>query len=236
MSLFHLRLFASQLSYGIFHQTSWSWDTQLSQGLPLVIRTVRQHDLPRLADLLASSFHRQDGAMGWLYPLLRAGIYEDLRSRLQAKAPYQVCLVAVGHTPVAEEASSPLSSNPSGTRSGEDYPIGTVEISLRSRHLLSLSACRYLYLSNLAVRADYRRQGIAQQLLQAAERVALNWGFQDLYLHVLENNYKARRLYAKEGFQVQQAEANLGTVLLGQPRQLLLHKRLVREQVVSNRL
>lgn len=198
----------------------------LSKDFSLLIRTVRQQDLVGLSEVLASSFHAQDGAWGWLYPLLRAGIYEDLRTRLYAKTAYHVCLVAVRQTltgSVEREMQTVY-----GTGVG-DRPLGTVEISLRSHQPWSFPHSRYLYLSNLAVRADCRRQGMAQYLLQSCDRIALDWGFSDLYLHVLENNHQARRLYSKAGYQVQQVEISIGSVLLGRSRQLLLRKHLVRD-------
>lgn len=191
-----------------------SWEPgEFSSEMPLLIRTVRQQDLSSLAEILASSFHAQTGIWGWLYPLLRAGIYEDLRSRLLANTPHQACLVAVKRSP-------------SPSPKGQEWPVGTIELSLRQRHPWNFSSARCLYLSNLAVQAEYRRQGVAQQLLYRCERIALDWGFQDLHLHVLENNYQARRLYLKAGYQILHAETGMSTLLFGRPRQLLLRKRL----------
>ncbi|NJK28270.1 MAG: GNAT family N-acetyltransferase [Coleofasciculaceae cyanobacterium SM2_3_26] len=83
-----------------------------------------------------------------------------------------------------------------------------------------------LYLSNLAVKAEYRRQGIALQLLDACEQIALGWGFDKLYLHVLENNQRARQLYAKAGFRPQRQRDCLLLQWLVQPKRLLLQKSL----------
>lgn len=108
-----------------------------------------------------------------------------------------------------------------------DYLAGTVEMTLRSTNPWSLySSSQYPYVSNLAVRAECRRQGVARQLLLSCERIALEWGFRDIYLHVLENNDKARRLYHKLGYRLHQVDSSWTCLLLGQPRRLLLHKRL----------
>jgi ribosomal protein S18 acetylase RimI-like enzyme len=225
MSTFHTQALSSSSAPSYSNFPTEGVDQGLSKDFSFLVRTVRQQDLANLSEVLASSFHPQTGVWSWLYPLLRAGIYEDLRTRLHAKTPYHVCLVAVRRSlasPINREMQATY-----GTGIG-DRPIGTVEISLRTHQPWSFPHSRYLYLSNLAVRAEYRRQGIAQQLLQTCERVALDWGFQDLYLHVLENNLSARRLYLKAGYQVQQAGNSIGSLLFGRPRQLLLRKRLVR--------
>jgi ribosomal protein S18 acetylase RimI-like enzyme len=195
-----------------------------------LVRTVRQQDLPALAEVLASSFHGQQGWGRWLYPLLKAGIHEDLRSRLHTRGANYACLVAVNPalrgralSDLAERVS-PAAVNLLAGKA--DVLIGSVEMNLKTPPLLQPWSDKYLYLSNLAVRADCRRQGVAQELLRMCEQVALGWGFHDLYLHVLENNHPARRLYRKAGYRVQRIEVNPLTLLLGQSRQLFLHKRL----------
>ena len=181
------------------------------------IRTVRQQDLISIAEVLTSSFHSPEGTWGWLYPILRVGIYEDLRNRLNTRKNHYACLVAV----LRDTRSL---ANVAGLG---DQPIGTVEISLRQPPLHLFRHNGYLYLSNLAVQADYRRQGVAQQLLQMAERIAIDWGFRELYLHVLENNHQAKRLYWKAGYRLKSVEHSPIAIILGRPRQLLLVKQLV---------
>ncbi|MBW4467599.1 MAG: GNAT family N-acetyltransferase [Pegethrix bostrychoides GSE-TBD4-15B] len=189
---------------------------------PFLIRTVRLADLVALSEVLASSFHSPDGWMRWLYPLLRTGIYEDLRSRMHSRGEHYVCLVAV--SPGRKE---PIVQSPAlSLLSGSDTIVGSVEMNLKTPSLLQPWNQKYLYLSNLAVQADYRRQGVAQMLLQLCDRIALDWGFSDLYLHVLESNHAARRLYWKSGYRARRIETNPLSLMLGQSRQLLLHKRL----------
>jgi ribosomal protein S18 acetylase RimI-like enzyme len=202
---------------------------------PISIRDVQQQDLVSLAEVLAHSFHSQEGLLGMLYPLLRMGIYEDLRSRLRNKAHRYACLVAVQvlqpqtATQLYQLAAVPgvgaLFEIPARGR-----PIGTVELTVRTSQLWQPQLGKgYLYLSNLAVQEDCRKQGVAQKLLQACEEKALEWGFENIYLHVLENNHSARRLYRKAGYQLHEVEAGLGHWLLGQPKQLFLRKVLVRQ-------
>jgi ribosomal protein S18 acetylase RimI-like enzyme len=182
------------------------------------IRIARLTDLAGLTDILADSFHSRSGLRQWFHPLLRMGIYEDLRNRLRSATPDYVCLVAVNN-------SAPIDSDLSAS-SSEAALIGTVEMALRPTHLFQFHPVKHLYLSNLAVRVEHRRQGVAYHLLTACENIALSWGFQDIYLHVLENNYQARQLYLKTGYKLQQADPSWSSWLLRQPRRLFLHKRL----------
>lgn len=197
------------------------WDSIVSNSVTsdsvIFVRTVRHQDLQTVADVLASSFHSPEGALGWLYPLLRIGIYEDLRSRLYSRTHHYACLVAV-----LRETDESL------TLEKPDRPVGTVEISIRSRSLNPFLQSRYPYLSNLAVLAESRRRGVALQLLHTCERVAIDWGFQEIYLHVLENNHQARRLYWKAGYRLKAININPIGFVFGRPRQLLLYKRLTK--------
>jgi ribosomal protein S18 acetylase RimI-like enzyme len=186
-----------------------------SGSVGVTIRNATSGDLSDLADVLARCFHSEQGLNRWLFPLLRLGIYEDLRYRLLLSPPVRyVCLVACGVLPDA-----------SPDREGV---AGTVELTLRSFPPHPLFESHYLYISNLAVRNESRRQGVAQQLLQACERTAIEWGFSDIYLHVLEDNHQARQLYTKLGYQLKIAEETWSSWLFGKPRQLFLHKRLAK--------
>jgi len=189
-------------------QTTSNWSQCLTTQF---IRAARQEDLSNIASLLTESFYPANGLAGWFSPLLRLGVYQDLRSHLTTTSG-QACFVAVQGTP----------SQPG------DYCqlAGTVEVTLRSLSPWRLAIPKYPYISNLAVEGTYRRQGIAHRLLLACERTVLEWGFQDLYLHVLENNRAARQLYAKIGYQIHRIDPHWTAILLNQPQRLLLHKRL----------
>ncbi len=177
---------------------------QLSSSPRFLIRSVEPQDLSEIAGILAESFHLQPEFMRWLIPIMRVGIYEDLRNRLKTAPSHYVCLVAVDNGAL----------------------VGTVEVGLRSFNPWQPRTNQYAYLSNLAVKLECRRKGAAMQLLEACDRVVLAWGFEDIYLHVLENNRSAEQLYAKSGYRLRDTDAGLTTWLLGQPRRLFLHKHL----------
>lgn len=55
-------------------------------------------------------------------------------------------------------------------------------------------------MANLAVRRNRRGQGIAKQLIEAAENSVKGWGYEYLYLLVDSENVPAQNLYKKMGY------------------------------------
>ncbi|MBD2299573.1 GNAT family N-acetyltransferase [Nostoc sp. FACHB-87] len=199
--------------------TSWFFDSSHEQpltsaaeqaGQQFQIRAATATDLTAISQIIAESFHSQTGFWGWAFPLLRLGIYEDFRNRLSSAAPHHTCLVAV-HTTV----------------SGANNLVGTVELGVRFPDSWKKNGKSFLYLSNLAVDQKYRRHGVASKLLLSCEKLCEEWGFQDLYLHVLEDNHQARQLYFKLGYKICKVESNWNFFFFQQSRQILLHKRLL---------
>ncbi|MDJ0736197.1 MAG: N-acetyltransferase [Nostocaceae cyanobacterium] len=174
------------------------------------IRGATPADLTAVSQIIAESFHSQKGIWRCTFPLLRLGIYEDLRHRLTLGAPHHICLVAVDGT--STDVTPQL--------------VGTVEMGVRLSDSWIQAGRSFPYLSNLAVHPQYRRQGIASGLLQASEEIAHSWGFCDLYLHVLENNHRAQELYFKLGYRVHKIESHWNTFLFGRSRQIFLRKHL----------
>jgi len=198
--------------------TSWPFDSSHQQPLSSAAHPVSQQfqiraatpsDLTSISQIIAESFHSQNGFWGWAFPLLRLGIYEDFRNRLLSPAPHHVCLVAVDTT-----------------IPGANNLVGTVELGLRFHDSWKQNDRSFLYLSNLAVDQRYRRNGVASQLLLSCEKFCQEWGFKDLYLHVLEDNYQARQLYFKLGYRMHKVESNWNLFFLKRSRQIFLHKHL----------
>ena len=56
-------------------------------------------------------------------------------------------------------------------------------------------------MSNLAISRKYRRKGLAEDLVRAAEAVARKeWGYDECYLYVEKRNVPAVKLYQKLGY------------------------------------
>lgn len=190
-----------------------SSDSQLSQGVrKLIVRRADFEDLLSLAEILTNSFHEFSGFFDWLYPFFRLGIYEDLRLRLGNSSPYYNCLVATITNNQTEEI------------------IGTAEVSLRSPSLWYDARTQYPYIANLAVKNEYRRKGVARHLLSECEQIAQAWGYNHIYLHVLDNNYKAKQLYFGSGYQIASVESDLTSWFWQSPAKLLLNKPIIADK------
>jgi ribosomal protein S18 acetylase RimI-like enzyme len=172
-----------------------------------VIKAVQPDELGQVSAIITESFHPSGDWSSWFSPLLRLAIQQDLRMRAQDHSSHSICMVGV---------------TPSGTNT-EQPIVGVIEVALRCLDVWQDS--RFAYVSNLAVRPDYRRQGLGEQLLLACEQQVTVWGLHELYLHVLENNQSARQLYSKLGYRLHTADMFYLGMLLGQPRRLLLHKQ-----------
>lgn len=181
----------------------------------ILVRAAQFPELTKVADILTESFHSQVGINFWLNPLFRLGIYEDLRARMQSISPHYICLIAIASH--RENLSDP-------------HPtiVGTVEMGIKNPSLAENLASRCLYLSNLAVSPSYRRQGVAARLLHRCEEIALEWGFNQLYLHVLENNQAAKQLYFHHGYRLQYIEPAWMSWFFWRPRRMLLYKKITR--------
>jgi ribosomal protein S18 acetylase RimI-like enzyme len=201
------------------------------KSISIAVRAARLGDLHDLAEVLAQSFHPPAGWMSWAYPLLKLGIQEDLRSRLQEQSPHYLCLTALAsckESYLTDEIqdSMPRDRKKALKKAGSDLGkiAGTIEIALRSSGAIALK--QYAYISNLAVSQPYRRQGVARKLLLNCEPMALDWGFREIYLHVLEDNQQARQLYSSSGYRLHRVESSWESILFNSPRRLLLQKTL----------
>jgi len=174
----------------------------------LQIRVATPDDLISIAQIVAESFHSQEGLWSWALPLFRIGIYEDLRHRINSPTPHHICLVAVD------------------TATENQKIMGTIEMSVRGNYPWIGVNPGFPYISNLAVDPGCRRLGVGSSLLIRCEQISQEWGFQDLYLHVLEHNHHARQLYFKLAYRVHKVESPWDALFLNRSREILLHKRI----------
>jgi ribosomal protein S18 acetylase RimI-like enzyme len=183
-----------------------------AQSLPTVVITdlaqarAAQSDLPAIAALLVRNFQLYPPGMGWLTPVMRRGVLEDLRQRLRNAGKYYACYRAV---------------------LGDEI-VGTAELSLRpvqTRYgwLWQGKGDRAPYLANLAVEIGHRRRSVAQQLMLTCEHQAEAWGYGQIYLTVMANNQAARSLYVKAGYEIVQRDPGW----LSRGERLLMRKALM---------
>lgn len=185
------------------------------------VRPVKEEEIYRVAEIITHSFQFDRGWRRWFTPIFKLGIAEDLRHRLrlaattaanQSKPQPQVCSIAL--------------YNDRGTM----RVVGTVEVGIRIGTDRP-QPYRYVYISNLAVSEDFRRRGIARELLQDCERLAQIWGHTQLFLHVMADNDRGLDLYRKLGYQVVSQEFLWSWLpWLYRPERLFLCKQLVTAQ------
>jgi ribosomal protein S18 acetylase RimI-like enzyme len=69
-------------------------------------------------------------------------------------------------------------------------------------------------MSNLAISRNYRRRGLAEELVRSCEAIARNeWGYSDCYLYVEGKNMPACKLYEKLGYNVLWTDESATTLL-----------------------
>ncbi len=175
------------------------------------IRPAIIDDINQLGEVLTLSFNNFNDLTLWIYPFVKLGVCEDLRSRLKKDDPDHFCLVAVNNIVFNSETKTQI--------------LGTVELSFRKNYNWQ-GIKKYAYIANLAVNKSYRRQGIGSQLLTKCEEIAQNHGFNEIYLHVLANNKSGQELYLYQGYSVRQVETDLYSLFVPSKRRLLLMKTI----------
>ncbi len=182
------------------------------------IRAVREEEIHCVADIITRSFHFDRGWMGWFTPLFKLGIAEDLRHRLRSNI-----VSSSSHGKIQQQQVCSIAAY---TDRGKSQVIGTIEVGTRITNYRQPTPHRYVYISNLAVSRDFRRLGVAQGLLRDCERLTTAWGYTELYLHVMGNNDRGRKLYAKLGYEIVSRETVWSIVPWHRPERLFLCKQL----------
>lgn len=83
----------------------------------------------------------------------------------------------------------------------------------------------YAYVACMAVEEAFRRQGIALQLLKAAEQQAKAWQQRIVALHVYKTNHMAVRAYEKAGYTLLKEDGAWRT-WFGAKQRILMYKNL----------
>jgi ribosomal protein S18 acetylase RimI-like enzyme len=174
------------------------------------VRLAKIEDINEIGDVLTHGFNDFNDWTLWIYPFVKMGVCEDLRTRLQKEENYH-CVIA------EKKIQSSIDS--------KDKIIGSIELSLRTVYGWQ-GRKKYPYISNLAVSKNYRRQGVASQLLSKCEQIAKYLGFNQLYLHVLADNNVGQQLYLNNGYTIHQVETDLYSLFIPSKRRLLLVKSI----------
>lgn len=225
-------------------------DNDIAHNLQLTIRPAAMEDTKSVSAILAQSFYNLPDFASWAYPFLKFTIGEDLRHRLRSQSPNYRCFVAkippkqievanevgrrkalirtldASHRSTCTVALQDTPSESAEIANSELLIVGTIEIALRSTSLWS-NHSQYPYISNLAVAQDFRRLGIGSRLLTICEQTALDWGYEETRLHVLDRNDSAKQLYCSNGYQISQIEANWGNLWFDYSPRLLLRKPIL---------
>jgi len=180
-------------------------DQQQNQyPVPVTVRSAQITDIAGMSKVLVQGFNLVPYA--WMNPIAQAGIQADLKVRMDRKSLYQ-SFVAID--PNGDPATI----------------VGTVEVTLQKPNL-SCQPTSYAYLASLTVARDYRRLGVAQQLIKACERQITFWNQSDLYLHVLAENVAARRLYLQLGYGIHRKIRSWNPSLWHFEEQMMLHRHV----------
>lgn len=75
--------------------------------------------------------------------------------------------------------------------------------------ILKHSWCKFLYLYDLKVNADYRGKHIGVMLIEKSKAIALEHGYRGLYTQGQDNNLAACMLYLKNGFVIGGLDTNV---------------------------
>ena len=195
---------------------------RVNKNVRLTVDFAAVEDTKAISRVLAQSFYSLPEFATWVYPFLQFTIGEDIRHRLRSHSPHYCCFVAK----IADREA--ILSEPQDLGNRDMAIAGTIEIALRSPSLWSNNV-QYPYISNLAVDKKYRRLGIGKQLLAKCEQAAIDWGYSETRLHVLDSNNAAKHLYYSAGYQIAQIEANWGNMWFDCSPRLLLEKRIFLE-------
>ncbi len=162
-----------------------------------------------------------------LWQLIRWGIVIDLQQRLREDSPHHAWLVVVDLV----NPQCPLATLEICLRSGTTNLNAANSAIFQNFRLNSfwLPRGQYPYVFNVAVHPQFRRRGLARQLLQTAERAVKGWGYTKIVMHVLDSNHGARHLYAQQGYQVVGIEGKIWSWLWQRPYKLVLQKSLALE-------
>lgn len=197
----------NQMSNSSTTTTTTTTESTTYSSTQFYIRKARYMELGHVVEILVDSFYKPSD-------LVRPYLFLHELSRLQKNFPHNVVhstakppdhVFYVACTTAATSSSTCKVEHSNGTASKQpqrETIVGFVEVD--SRPGKKQNDAPRPYLSDLAVHRNYRRNGIAKALIETCEKQVLDgWKQSRLYLRVDRENYAARNMYTKLGYEWQ---------------------------------
>merc|ERR1711937_503823 len=169
-------------------------------------------DYPRVASLLVDAFYTDSKRPENNLSLMQKRSLErdqnlDLRARYgrTGKGPIESTILVAD-----EEDDETIGCVALGTTPfiGQEAQLNIRDLYAYANRRDNGEACLRPVVANLAVRPDARRKGIAKKLMLECELVCKEWGYDEVWLLVEQDNPKARKLYKKLGYKQVKTEVD----------------------------
>lgn len=201
----------------------------LTSGHGWKVRFLNQEreEMDEVAEIQASAFHSPSPIWdSFFYKIFKAELLSALLYRIRHSPPDRyACLVAEPDYHTVESGMHGMSEN---------KLVGVVDATAFAGkdvlcHLEGAEEC--LYVSGIAVSANYRRRKVATVLLKACDFLAFLWGFDYLVLRANVDDVGARTLYARAGYKVVYEDPPSISTWTGREQFVLMVKRASTENL-----
>ncbi|XP_008461923.2 uncharacterized protein LOC103500412 isoform X2 [Cucumis melo] len=176
-----------------------------------------EDDLRAVARIQAEAFHEPVLLFNhFFFQIFQAEVLSALIYRLKNYPTERyACLVAEPESEIGEE---------------EYNFVGVVDVTvagdLKVKRLLPPGVKEYLFVTGIAVAQNARRRKVATTLLKGCDMLGKVWGFKFLALSAYEDDYGARNLYSKAGYQVYYVDPLWKSTWIGRKRCVTMIKKL----------
>ncbi|KAH9330253.1 hypothetical protein KI387_002361, partial [Taxus chinensis] len=180
--------------------------------------TQEREEMDVVADIQSAAFYNPAPFWdGFFYMIFKAEVLGSLLYKLRNSPPDRyACLVAETGYDNMEHGMADKTKH---------KIVGVVDVTAYTDKdvLYHLGgAGEYLYVSGIAVGANYRRRKVATVLLKACDFIAFLWGFEYLVLRAYKDDDAARTLYSRAGYQVVYQDPPWTSVWIGRKQRVLM--------------